>query len=71
MNRKRKSDWAKVNKSREVRLWIATIISMIYMIDKFLDAHPEVRFKLRDKWDDIANRYRKNPEIRYYPPKNN
>ena len=70
MGKKRKSDYLRVQQSREARLWITTIGVTVFGVINFLETHPELKNKLRDKADDILNRFRKNPEIRYYPPTN-
>ncbi len=71
MSRKRKSEWLRVQKSREIRLWVTTIGVTAVGVVNFLETHPELKRNLRDGWDDFANRFRKNPKIVYYPPKNN
>lgn len=71
MKKKSKSEWLRVQKSREIRLWVTTLGVTAVGVVNFLDNHPDVMRKLRDAWNDFANHFRKNPEIVYYPPKNN
>lgn len=54
--------------SRELRLWIMTFLTALGLGLTYLDQHPDFKRKLEEKWERIANRYRKNPEIRVYPP---
>ena len=71
MRRNRKSDYIRVQQSREVRLWITTVGVTFFGIVNFLETHPELKRKLKDKADDVLNRFRKNPQITYYPPTKN
>ena len=71
-DRRRKSEYLRLQRSREVRLWIATVVGSGVAIVNYMETHPEFKNKLRDKWDAFANRYRKNPKIRVdLPNKNN
>lgn len=65
---KKTSDYIKVQRSREIRLWLATLITGAIAANQYLEAHPEVKRNLRDKYDDFMNRYRKNPHITVYIP---
>lgn len=72
-NGKRVSDYIRIERSREARQWVNTglkaagigIAAVMY-----LDNHPEVKRDLEERWERFANRFRKNPEIKVYPPTN-
>ena len=53
---------------REMRLWIVTIMTAIGLAITYLDSHPDFKRNLEEKWEKFANRYRKNPKIKVYPP---
>ena len=73
MARKRRSEWARINRSRELRLWTNTAMTVVggaFTAAMYLDAHPDVKRNLEDKWESFANRFRKEPRIKVYPPTN-
>lgn len=69
-NGKRVSDYIRIERSREARLWVGTILSVVVPTAMYIESHPEVKQSLEDRWERFANRFRKNPEIKVYPPTN-
>ena len=69
-NGKRVSDYIRIERSREARLWVGTILSVVVPTAIYIESHPEVKRDLEERWERFANRFRKNPEIKVYPPTN-
>ena len=69
-NNRHVSDYIKIQRSRELRLWIATGLAAVVSTVTYLDNHPEVKRNLEDRTETFLNRFRKNPRIRVYPPTN-
>lgn len=67
---KRVSDYIRIQRSREARLWLATGLAAVVSAATYLDNHPEVKRNLEDRIERFLNRFRKNPEIKVYPPTN-
>lgn len=53
---------------RELRLWLVTFMTFAGFTMSYLDSHPDAKRKLEEKWERFINKYRKNPEIKVYPP---
>ena len=70
MNRDYEITNLRLRKAKEIRLWVTTVLCALFFTCNYYETHPEEKQKLRDKYDTFMNRYRKNPEIVYYPPSN-
>lgn len=55
---KKTSDYIKVQRSREIRLWVTEILAVAGGTAMYLESHPEAKQKLADIGGNIKNKIR-------------
>lgn len=55
-----------IDAMREVRLWIRDIIIPASIAIIYVKSDPKTEQYLNDKWENFANKFRKNPKIKIY-----
>ena len=59
MTRERTSDYIKIQRSREARLWIAQTATIIGGVILYLETHPEVKDLAKAKVEELKSRFRR------------
>lgn len=62
MAREKVSEYVKLQRSREARLWIAQTATIIGGVIFYLETHPEVKDQAKARIEEFKNRFRKKVE---------
>lgn len=56
MNTNRRSDWARIERSREIRLWITQIGIPVVMAGLYINSNPELKNYISDKFSSAKRK---------------